>query len=112
MVPLVRAGQQLQVLLKLLELCIHVATKNHSSQDFLPCWSGFSNNGPSYLSPLTFSRNDIEALVLARDKYYKMMNENLKSLFSDLEVRYQQVIESYNFDPRVKIALSPSVFLF
>ncbi|XP_028799985.1 LOW QUALITY PROTEIN: spindle pole body component alp4-like, partial [Neltuma alba] len=91
LVPLVRAGQQLQVLLKLLELCIHVATRDHSSQDFLPCWSGFSNNGSSYLSPLTFSRDDIEAMVLARDNYYKRMNEKLKSLFSNLEIRYQQV---------------------
>ncbi|XP_054790656.1 uncharacterized protein LOC129296082 isoform X2 [Prosopis cineraria] len=91
LIPLVRAGQQLKVLLKLLELCIHVATRDHSSQDFLPCWSGFANDGPSYLSPLTFSRDDIEAMVLARDNYYKRMNEKLKGLISDLEIRYQQV---------------------
>ncbi|KAF7815439.1 Gamma-tubulin complex component 6 [Senna tora] len=91
LVPLVRAGQQLQVLLKLLELCIPVATGDHSSEDFLPCWSGFSNSGPSNLSPLTFSRDDVEAMVLARDSYYKSMNEKLETLLTNLEIRYHQV---------------------
>lgn len=97
LVPLVRAGQQLQVLLKLLELCIHVATGAYSSEDFLPCWSGFSNSVPSCLSPLTFSRDDIEAMVLARDSYYKGMDEKLIGLLTNLEIRYQQVIKPYNF---------------
>ncbi|KAK7269258.1 hypothetical protein RIF29_21979 [Crotalaria pallida] len=90
LVPLVRAGQQLQVLLKLLGLCIHV-TGDHSSDDFLPCWSGFSTNTSSCSSPLTFSRDVIEALVLARECYYKRMNEKIESLLSSLQVRYQQV---------------------
>ncbi|XP_027360926.1 uncharacterized protein LOC113869026 [Abrus precatorius] len=91
LVPLVRAGQQLQVLLKLLELCIHVAAGERSSDEFLPCWSGFSSNSLSYSSSLTFSKDVIEATVLARKKYYKRMNEKIESLLSSLEVRYQQV---------------------
>ncbi|KAG5090146.1 hypothetical protein JHK86_002758 [Glycine max] len=90
LVPLVRAGLQLQVLLKLLETCIHVASGEHSCHDFLPCWSGFSSS-LSYSSPLTFSKDVIEAMVLARENYYKRMNEKIESLLSSLEVRYQQV---------------------
>lgn len=91
LVPLVRAGQQLQVLLKLLELCIDVAAGQHSSDDFLPCWSGFSSNSLSYFSPLTFNKDTIDNMVLARESYYKRMNEKIESLLSSLEVRYQQV---------------------
>ncbi|RDX93277.1 Gamma-tubulin complex component 6, partial [Mucuna pruriens] len=91
LVPLVRAGQQLQVLLKLLEMCIHVADGEHSCDDFLPCWSGFSSSSLSYSSPLAFSKDVIEAMVLARENYYKRMNEKIESLLSSLEVRYQQV---------------------
>lgn len=91
MVPFVRAGQQLQVLLKLLELCIDVAAGKHSCDDFLPCWSGFSSNSLPYFSPLTFSKDIIGNMVLARESYYKRMNEKIESLLSSLEVRYQQV---------------------
>ncbi|KAI5423592.1 uncharacterized protein LOC127076879 isoform X1 [Lathyrus oleraceus] len=91
LVPLVRAGQQLRVLLKLLELCIDVAAGKHSSDDFLPCWSGFSSNNLPYFSPLTFNKDIIQNMVLARKSYYKRMNEKIESLLSSLEVRYQQV---------------------
>ncbi|TKY71263.1 microtubule cytoskeleton organization [Spatholobus suberectus] len=91
LVPLVRAGQQLQALLKLLEMCIHVAGGEHSCDDFLPCWSGFSSSSLSYSSPLSFSKDVIEAVVLARENYYKRMNEKIESLLSSLEVRHQQV---------------------
>ncbi|KAK7405823.1 hypothetical protein VNO78_07433 [Psophocarpus tetragonolobus] len=91
LVPLVRAGQQLQVLLKLLEMCIQVAAGEHSCDDFLPCWSGFSSSTLSYSSPLAFSKDVIEAMVLARQHYYTRMNEKIEILLSSLEVRYQQV---------------------
>lgn len=97
LVPLVRAGQQLQVLLKLLEMCIHVASGEHSCDDFVPCWSGFSSSGLSYSSPLAFSKDVIEAMVLARENYYKGMNEKIGSLLSSLEVRYLQVLILHSF---------------
>jgi gamma-tubulin complex component 6 len=90
--PLVRAGQQLQVIMKLLELYIYVATGDNTYEDFLPCWSGFSSIYPSYASPVTFSKVNIEALVLARDSYYKMMQKKLEYLLTKLEFRYEQVI--------------------
>ncbi|XP_068338758.1 uncharacterized protein [Pyrus communis] len=92
LIPLVRAGQQLQVLVKLLELCTFVATKDHTYEGFLPCWSGFLGNSPCYSSPLTFSKENIEAMILSRDTYYKKMQEKLKNLSAKFEFRFQQVV--------------------
>ncbi|CAL5428443.1 unnamed protein product [Camellia sinensis] len=91
-IPLVRAGQQLQVLMKLLELCSHIGTVNHTYEDILPCWSGFSSDHPYYASPLTFNQGSIEAMVLARNDYYKRMLEKLDTILTKLEIRYQQVV--------------------
>ncbi|XP_028103211.1 uncharacterized protein LOC114302394 [Camellia sinensis] len=93
-IPLVRAGQQLQVLMKLLELCSHIGTVNHTYEDILPCWSGFSSDHPYYASPLTFNQGSIEAMVLARNDYYKRMLEKLDTILTKLEIRYQQVFAS------------------
>ncbi|KAL7202889.1 hypothetical protein ACSBR1_034362 [Camellia fascicularis] len=95
-IPLVRAGQQLQVLMKLLELCSHVGTVNHTYEDILPCWSGFSSDHPYYASPLTFNQGSIEAMVLARSNYYKRMLEKLDTILTKLEIRYQQVVPDDN----------------
>lgn len=92
LIPLVRAGQQLQVLVKLLELCAFVAPNNHTYESFLPCWSGFSSNCPSSASPLTFSKGNIEAMVLSRDCYYKRMQKKLEDILTELEFRFQQVV--------------------
>lgn len=78
--------------MKLLELCTFVATKDHTYEGFLPCWSGFSGNSPCYSSPLTFSKENIEAMILSRDTYYKKMQEKLKNLSAKFEFRYQQVV--------------------
>ncbi|MED6217760.1 hypothetical protein PIB30_020556 [Stylosanthes scabra] len=100
LVPLVRAGQQLQVLLKLVELCVHVTSGERNPEDFLPCWSGFASSISSYSSPLTFSRDVIDVMVNARENYYERMNEKIDSLLSSLEVRYQRVAThaSVSFD--------------
>lgn len=96
LIPLVRAGQQLQVLVKLLELCTFVATNDHTYEGFLPCWTGFSGNCPYYSSPLTFIKGNVEAMLLSRDRYYRRMQEKLENLSAKLEFRYQQVIHSDN----------------
>ncbi|XP_059430349.1 uncharacterized protein LOC132163972 isoform X4 [Corylus avellana] len=112
--PLVRAGQQLQVIMKLLELYIYVATGDNTYEDFLPCWSGFSSIYPSYASPVTFSKVNIEAMVLARDSYYKMMQKKLEYLLTKLEFRYEQVVprctESVYFDNDRGCANNPVSF--
>lgn len=92
LIPLFRAGQQLQVLAKLLQLCTFGAHKNHTYESFLPCWSGFSSNCSSYASPLTFSKGNIEAMLVSREFYYKRMQDRLQNLLTELEFRFQQVL--------------------
>ncbi|XP_040992512.1 uncharacterized protein LOC121239342 isoform X1 [Juglans microcarpa x Juglans regia] len=94
LIPLVRAGQQVQVIMKLLELYVFVSTGDHTYEDFLPCWSGFSSSYPSYTSPVTFCKANVEAMVLARDSYYKMIQEKLEYLLAKLEFRYDQVVSN------------------
>lgn len=91
LIPLVRAGQQLQVLMKLLELCSSVFPGDHTYMDFLPCWSGFSSDHPFYASSITFNKGHIETMVIARNDYYKKMLEKLENLWTRLEFSYQQV---------------------
>ncbi|XVE59725.1 hypothetical protein DITRI_Ditri05aG0069400 [Diplodiscus trichospermus] len=92
LIPLVRAGQQLQVLMKLLELRKYVDPGDHSYSDFLPCWSGFAGSNPFYASSITFGKENIEALVFTRNSYYERMQEKLENLLTGLEFTYQQVI--------------------
>lgn len=92
LVPLFRAGQQLQVLKKLLEICNYVATDDHTYEDILPCWRGFSSNHPSCASLLTFNKGNIEAMVLARNHFYERMQQKLENLSTKLETRYRQVV--------------------
>ncbi|KAB2028136.1 hypothetical protein ES319_D05G078600v1 [Gossypium barbadense] len=98
--PLVRAGQQLQVLMKLLELRKHVDTGDHTYSDFLPCWSGFAGSNPFYASSITFGKENIEALVLMRNSYYERMEEKLENLLTGLEFNCQQVI-SHRAEPHL-----------
>ncbi|XP_022731919.1 uncharacterized protein LOC111286290 isoform X3 [Durio zibethinus] len=92
LIPLVRAGQQLQVLMKLLELRKCVDPGDHTYSDFLPCWSGFAGSNPFYASSITFGKENIETLVLMRNGYYERMQEKLENLLTGLEFSYQQVI--------------------
>ncbi|PON59178.1 Gamma-tubulin complex component protein [Parasponia andersonii] len=92
LVPLIRAGQQLQVLMKLLELCTYVASNDHSYEDLLPTWKAFSSNHSPNDCPITFTKENIETRVVARGNYYKRMLEKLENLLTKLEFRYQQVV--------------------
>ncbi|PPR92958.1 hypothetical protein GOBAR_AA27721 [Gossypium barbadense] len=96
--PLIRAGQQLQVLMKLLELREHVDTGDHTYLDFLPCWSGFAGSNPFYASSITFGKENIEALVLMRNSYYERMEEKLENLLTGLEFNCQQSLDNNDFD--------------
>ncbi|KAK4762531.1 hypothetical protein SAY86_008299 [Trapa natans] len=89
LVPIIRAGQQLQVLIKLFEFCKYVAPGIHTYDDFLPCWKGFSDL--SHTSLLSFSKQNIEELILARKNYYSRMQEKLEEISAKLEFRYHQV---------------------
>ncbi|KAF5735464.1 hypothetical protein HS088_TW15G00970 [Tripterygium wilfordii] len=93
LVPILRAGQQLQVLMKLLEFCYLEAPGAHMYQDFLPSCSGFLGNDSFYASPMILSKKNFEATVIARDSYYRKMQEKLDNLWTKLEFRYHQVVQ-------------------
>lgn len=87
--PLLRAGQQLHVLIKLLELCNCVRAGDQAYEDILPCWKGSSRIPLSTMSPLTFSTTKLEELVLVRESMYKVMQEKLQILIAGLDKTYQ-----------------------
>ncbi|XP_047332272.1 uncharacterized protein LOC124935884 [Impatiens glandulifera] len=89
--PIIRAGQQLHVSLKLLELCNNPGSTNRIYEDLLPSWSDFSCDSPFYSSILTFDKRNINTLFNARSSYYKTMLEKLDTVLENLEVTYQQV---------------------
>lgn len=91
-IPIVRAGQQLQVLKKLLELCNYVGPEEYTCEDLLPSWRGYLSSHLFSASPLTFSKGYLEAMVIARNNYYENMLEKIKNLSSKLEFRHRQVV--------------------
>ncbi|KAD4178283.1 hypothetical protein E3N88_26874 [Mikania micrantha] len=90
--PLFRAGQQLQVLIKLLEFSNGVGSWNRTYEDFLPYWSRMSSSELSHVFHMDFSKNGIEMMVLKRRDYYNTMMEKLKNHLPDLEFKYHQII--------------------
>ncbi|CAN1171095.1 hypothetical protein LINPERHAP1_LOCUS33276 [Linum perenne] len=96
--PIIRAGQQLQVLKKLLEFSAYVGTDNHTNDDFLPRWNGNSNSHMFCTTPLTFSKGYLQEMVIARSNYYVNLLEKTEKLLTGLEFRYHQV-EPHIFAP-------------
>ncbi|XP_071694657.1 uncharacterized protein [Rutidosis leptorrhynchoides] len=108
--PLCRAGQQLQVLIKLLEFSDGVGSWNRTYEDFLPYWSKMASCRLSH-SNMSFSKEGIEMVVLARSDYYKIMMEKLESRLPNLEFKYHQAI-AYSTLPTsadIGTSVSPSV---
>ncbi|XP_071730838.1 uncharacterized protein [Rutidosis leptorrhynchoides] len=91
LIPLFRAGQQLQVLIKLLEFSDGVGSWNRTYEDFLPYWSKMASSRLLH-SNMSFSKEGIEMAVLARSDYYKIMMEKLESHLPNLEFKYHQII--------------------
>ncbi|KAI7743416.1 hypothetical protein M8C21_011267, partial [Ambrosia artemisiifolia] len=92
LIPLFRAGQQLQVLIKLLEFSDGVGSWNRTYEDFLPYWSRMSSSRLSHAFHMDFNKEGIEMMVLKRRDYYKIMMEKLKNHLPNLEFKYHQVI--------------------
>ncbi|XP_071692589.1 uncharacterized protein [Rutidosis leptorrhynchoides] len=110
LIPLFRAGQQLQVLIKLLEFSDGVGSWNRTYEDFLPYWSKMASCRLSH-SNMSFSKEGIEMVVLERSDYYKIMMEKLESHLPNLEFKYHQVI-AYSTLPTsadIGTSVSPSV---
>ncbi|KAF9613262.1 hypothetical protein IFM89_006761 [Coptis chinensis] len=102
--PLIRAGQQLQVLIKLLQLCNCVSTGGITYEDILPCWSGSSSFCWSTMSPLTFNKTEIEEMALMRKNMYRLMREKLHILLARLDRRYQPMTSNvipFGIEPAV-----------
>lgn len=91
MIPIIRAGQQLQVLKKLLELCNYTGPGDYTYEDFLPICSGYLSDDLFCISPMIFTKGNLEAMVTARNNYYRKMLEKLGNLLTKLDFRYQQV---------------------
>ncbi|CAL9247900.1 unnamed protein product [Arabidopsis halleri] len=89
--PILRAGQQLQVITKLLELCNLPASGHKNYTDLLPCWTYFSTSSPGHPSPITFSKLQIEVMIKKRDDYYRMMQEKLGDFSEKFELFPGQV---------------------
>ncbi|KAF5187359.1 Gamma-tubulin complex component [Thalictrum thalictroides] len=92
--PLLRAGQQLQVLIKLLQLCECVPAGDQAYVDVLPYWNGSSGFCLSTMSPLTFSKVKLEEMVLSRENMYKTMQEKLQILIARLDNKYRPISSS------------------
>ncbi|KAL5216817.1 hypothetical protein ABZP36_008218 [Zizania latifolia] len=89
--PLLRTGQQLQVLMKLLESCYLSGTAGDACsfrniihlEEILP-W--FDTSVESSMNSLTFSKSRMEAVICQRNAMYKSMIQKLHHFFSNVEV--------------------------
>ncbi|CAA7041784.1 unnamed protein product [Microthlaspi erraticum] len=91
LVPILRAGQQLQVVTKLLELCNLPASGHKRYADLLPCWTHYSTTSRVCPSPITFSKLHIEVMIQKRDDYYRRMQEELGDFANKFELFPGQV---------------------
>ncbi|KAL9660421.1 hypothetical protein QQ045_025235 [Rhodiola kirilowii] len=85
--PLFRAGQQLQVVKKVLELCSFSASGLHY-EEIVPC---FTSDLPSSASLLSLKKNDLEAMVNERNNFYELLQSKLEKFSMKLDIRYHQV---------------------
>ncbi|PKA66066.1 Gamma-tubulin complex component 4 like [Apostasia shenzhenica] len=88
---LLRAGQQLHVLLKLLHLCNisfsgeHFLINLESLREILPFWVDSSSKMNFLSCPLSFDRNGIDSLICKRTIMYRNMLEKLQNYFKKLD---------------------------
>ncbi|XP_073054596.1 uncharacterized protein [Primulina eburnea] len=84
LIPLFRTGQQLQVLMKLLELCNTNGTYD-AHEEILPSLIELSSIYPWFAIPLMFDKGAIETMVLARATYYQKMLEKMDDKLAKFE---------------------------
>ncbi|KAJ8478436.1 hypothetical protein OPV22_022163 [Ensete ventricosum] len=97
--PLVRAGLQLQVLVKFLSLFNFdfVGRRANSNcnlaniEEILPYWVGMSTDSAFLSNSLTFCKQRIEALICQRQNMYQMMLEKLQVFFSKFDIRNERM---------------------
>ncbi|KAM3398721.1 putative protein isoform X1 [Capsicum galapagoense] len=91
LLPLFRAGQQLQIIMKLLEFCNAFGLFNGIHEEFLPGIRGFSNEFPSFKSSLLFEKGAIETMVVSRNSFYQKMLEKIDNVFTKSEFRFREI---------------------
>ncbi|XP_073141248.1 uncharacterized protein [Henckelia pumila] len=91
LIPLFRTGQQLQVLMKLLELCNSIGTHD-AHEEILPSLIDLSSIYPWFAIPLTFDKGAIETMGLARDNYYQKMLEKMDDKLAKFEFSSRQAL--------------------
>lgn len=101
--PLVRAGQQLEIIVRLLNVCKFAAIEEYQSYNLadldgiLPFWDATPSNSLSLLSKLTFNRKGIRALLQLREIMYEAVLAKLNILFTNLDVRHQMMGRTVKF---------------
>ncbi|XP_060170012.1 uncharacterized protein LOC132600700 isoform X2 [Lycium barbarum] len=91
LLPLFRAGQQLQIIMKLLEFCNTFGPFNGIHEEFLPGIHGFSSEFPSFRSSLLFEKGAIETMVVSRNSYYQRTLEKIDHVFTKSEFRFREI---------------------
>jgi gamma-tubulin complex component 6 len=89
--PLLRTGQQLQVLLNLLKSCNLSATggdayPSHNIIHMEGVLPWFDTPIESSMNSFTFSKSSVEAVTCKRNAMYKSMMDKLQHFFSNVEV--------------------------
>lgn len=107
LLPLFRAGQQLQIITKLLEFCNTFGPFNSIHEEFLPRLHGFSSEFPSFRSSLLFEKGAIETMAVSRNSYYQRMLEKIDNVFTKSDFRFREVISFHR--PQFQILLACKV---
>lgn len=94
--PLLLAGQQLQVLIRLLNLSglsivegAHIPRDLANLEEILPFWFDYPSNSAFLSNSMTFSKKSMETILHKREAMYKTMSEKLQYVFSKYNMQYQ-----------------------
>ncbi|KAL3653266.1 hypothetical protein CASFOL_002947 [Castilleja foliolosa] len=93
LVPLCRTGQQLQVIMKLLELSNNVGTCD-THAEILPSLVGLSTEYPWFAFPLSFDKGTIETMAYVRSSYYQKMLEKSGNILPNFDFSFRQAVQS------------------
>ncbi|KAJ3696133.1 hypothetical protein LUZ60_001510 [Juncus effusus] len=96
--PIIRAGQQLNVLIKLLNLCNISDFGGTKLENILPCWFSGSHKNTFQLNSLIFSKERIEVLVSKREDLYKNLSNKLQSVVLKFDLRSKWVIPLHSIN--------------
>ncbi|GAB2234921.1 hypothetical protein Droror1_Dr00004192 [Drosera rotundifolia] len=88
--PMLRAGQQLQVVMKLLDVCKYVVAGDYALSDVLPGCVNPAGHEFSYTSLLNFNRRNVASVELSRKTFYGKMMEKLETVMKNFEKREQE----------------------